>query len=159
MAVYMKLGSAVGDVTEAGHKNWIEVLSVSWSTSRRVRSAVGVGKNRESTSAYVSEILIEKLIDSASSNIAQSAFVGQEEPCIIDFTRVDKGQEAILRKVVLMDAIMSSLTTQGTKDGRPTETLTLNFTHITITDIDEAATGASAGTSTVIYDLQLAQTG
>jgi type VI secretion system secreted protein Hcp len=159
MAIYMKLGSAKGDVTEAGHTGQIELLECRWSMSRSIRSAVGVGKNRESASAYVSEMTVKKYIDSASSNLAQTAFVGEAEPCIIDFTRVDKGKEAVFRKIVLTDAIISGLYNEG-KGGteRPVEVLNLNFTEIAITDLTEEAEGKSGSNSTVTYDLKKAQT-
>ena len=158
MAVYMKLGSANGDVTEAGHKQWIELLEVSWGMSRTVRSAVGIGNNRESTSAYVTEITVGKLIDSASSNIAQNAFVGEAQACKLEFTRVEKGQEAVFRSVALTDTIISALINDAHGNDRPTEVLTLNFSQIAITDTEEAVAGSSAGASTVTYDLTLAQT-
>jgi type VI secretion system secreted protein Hcp len=158
MAIYMKFGSATGDVTEAAHSGQIELLDVRWSMSRTIRSAVGVGKNRESTSAYVSEITVTKYIDSASSSIAQSAFVGEGESCTIDFTRVNKGQEAVFRKITLTDAIISGLVNHGSGSERPVETLTLNFTQIAITDTVEAASGTAGSNSTVTYDLTKSQT-
>jgi len=158
MAMYMKLGSAKGDVTESGHVGQVELLDLRWSMSRTIRSAVGVGKNRESTSAYVTELTVSKYIDSASSDIAQNAFVGEAQECTIDFTRVDKGQEAVFRTIKLKDTIISGLVNQGTGSERPTEVMTLNFTEIAITDKTESSTGTSAGQSVVTYDLTTAQT-
>ena len=158
MAMYMKLGSAKGDVTEAGHVGQVELLDLGWSMSRTIRSAVGIGKNRESTSAYVSEVSVTKFIDSASSDIAQNAFVGKAQDCTIDFTRVDKGQEAVFRSIKLTDTIISGLVNHGVGRDRPTEVVTLNFTEIAITDTDEAASGTAAGNSVVTYDLTKAQT-
>ncbi len=158
MAVYMKLGSATGDVTEAGHKQWIELIEIDWGMSRTVRSAVGIGKNRESTSADVTEVTVEKLIDSASSNIAQNAFVGEALACTLEFTRVEKGQEAVFRSIALTDAIISALINDAHGNDRPTEVLTLNFSQIAITDTEQAAAGSSVGASTVTYDLTRAQT-
>lgn len=158
MAMYMKLGSAKGDVTESGHVGQVELLDLRWSMSRTIRSAVGVGKNRESTSAYVTEVTVSKYIDSASSDIAQNAFVGKAQDCTIEFTRVDKGQEAVFRSIKLTDTIISGLANHGAGSERPTEVLTLNFTEIAITDTTEAAGGTSAGNSVVTYDLTKAQT-
>jgi type VI secretion system secreted protein Hcp len=158
MAIYMKFGSATGDVTEAGHVGQVEILDIRWSMSRTIRSAVGVGNNRESTSAYVSEITVTKYVDSASSNIAQNAFVGEAQTCEFDFTRVNKGTEAVFRKIALTDAIISGLVNSGTSSDRPIEVLTLNFTVIAITDTAEAVAGTAGGNSTVTYDLTKAQT-
>ncbi len=158
MAIYMKYGSAQGDVTESGHKQWIELLSCHWSMARTLRSAVGIGLNRESTSAFVSELSCMKLVDSGSSNLTQNAFVGEAQQCEIDFTRVEKGQEAVFRKITLTDAIISGLVNQGQGKERPTEVLTLNFTEIQITDVAMSAEGEASGQSTVTYNLQTAQT-
>jgi type VI secretion system secreted protein Hcp len=76
-----------------------------------------------------------KLIDAASSNLAQNAFVGETQTCQIDFTRVSKGQEAVFRSIQLTDAIISGLVNEGQGADRPIETLTLNFTVIAITDM------------------------
>ena len=154
----MKLGSAQGDVTEAGHKQWCELIDAKWAMSRTIRSAVGVGSNRESTSAYVSEMTASKLIDSGSSNIAQKAFVGEAQDCTVEFTRVDKGKEAVFRSIKLTNTIISSLVNQGRGTDRPTEVLTLNFTQIAITDTAEGAAGTAGTNSTVTYDLTTAQT-
>jgi type VI secretion system secreted protein Hcp len=154
----MKLGSATGDVTEAGHTGWVELIDARWSMSRTIRSSVGIGQNRESTSAYVSELAVTKLIDSASSNIAQNAFVGESQTCQIDFTRVSKGQEAVFRSVQLTDAIISGLVNEGHGTERPIETLMLNFTVIAITDTAESDSGTAGSNSTVTYDLTKAQT-
>jgi type VI secretion system secreted protein Hcp len=154
----MKLGSATGDVTESGHTGWIELIDARWSMSRTIRSAVGIGQNRESTSAYVSELTVTKLIDTASSNLAQNAFVGEAQTCQVDFTRVSKGTEAVFRSIQLTDAIISGLVNEGHGSERPIESLTLNFTVIAITDTTESATGTGGTNSTVTYDLTKAQT-
>ncbi len=158
MGIYMKLGSATGDVTEQGHTGWIELIDARWSMSRTIRSSVGVGANRESTSAYVSEMTISKLIDKASGNLAQNAFIGEAQSCQIDFTRVNKGSESVFRSLKLTDTIISGHVHQGHQSDRPTETLTLNFTQIAITDTGESESGTGASPSTVTYDLTKAQT-
>jgi type VI secretion system secreted protein Hcp len=158
MAIYMKIDGAQGDVTEQGHKNWIELLDARWSMSRTIRSAVGVGVNRESTSAYVSEVTVTKYVDSASKGVTNLAFVGEAKDATIEFTRVDKGQEATFRKLVLSDAIISSLSNQAAGSDRPVELITLNFTKIAITDTDQKEDGTAGSPATTTYNLATAQT-
>ena len=158
MAIYMQFGDAKGAVTESGHKEWIELLECDWSMSRTIRSAVGIGSNRESSSAYVSELTAVKFVDPASKVINNYAFVGQAKACQIDFTRTDKGQEAVFRTLTLTDAIISGLVNEGRGSERPTERLSLNFTQIAIKDNEEDADGTTGGTSTTTYDLTKAQT-
>ncbi len=158
MAIYMKYGAAQGAVTETNHTSWVELLDVSWNMSRSIRSSVGVGQNRESTSAAVGEVTFTKFIDPASSVLTTYAFVGEAKDCEIDFTRVNQGGEVTFRKIKLTNAIVSSLTNSGHGKDRPTEVYRLNFTQIAITDTTETATGDSGGDSTVTYDLTQAKT-
>ncbi len=158
MAIYLKIEGAEGDVTESGHKSWVELLDVRWHMSRTIRSAVGVGTNRESTSAFVSEVTVKKYVDSASKGIASQAFVGTAKDATIEFTRVDKGQEATYRKLVLTDAIISGLANEAAGSARPEEIITLNFTKIAITDTDQKDDGTQGSPATTTYNLATAQT-
>ncbi len=158
MAIYLKIQGAEGDVTEAGHKQWIELLDARWNMSRTIRSAVGVGANRESTSAYVSEVTVTKYVDSASKGVANLAFIGAAKEATIEFTRVDKGQEATFRKLVLTDAIISGLSNQAAGSERPVEVITLNFTKIAITDTEQKDDGSQGSPATTTYNLATAQT-
>ena len=158
MAIYMKLAGADGDVTEQGHKNWIELLDLQWSMSRTVRSAVGGGKNRESTSAYVSEITVTKYVDSGSKGVATNAFVGKASDVQIDFTRVEKGQEAVFRTLKLTNAIISGLSNKATGGERPVEVIALNFTKIAITDKTAGVDNSAGSQSVTTYNLETAQT-
>ena len=158
MAIYMKYGSAQGAVTEANHTNWVELLDVSWNMSRNIRSAVGVGQNRESTSAAVGELTFTKFVDPASSTLTTYAFVGEAQSVEVDFTRVNQGGELTFRKISLTDAIVSSLTNSGHGKDRPVEVFRVNFTQIAITDTAETASGTSGSDSTITYDLTQAKT-
>ncbi|AQS86735.1 hypothetical protein AA101099_0095 [Neoasaia chiangmaiensis NBRC 101099] len=158
MGIYLKYGDAQGDVTETNHTNWIELLDAQWSMSRTIRSSVGIGKNRESTSAYVSELTLTKYIDASSHTLSTYAFVGQAKQAQIDFTRVNEGGETLFRSLILKDSITSSLVNSGHGKDRPTETLTLNFTEITIEDYGEGADGSKTGPKRIIYDLTQAKT-
>ena len=158
MAIYMQFGSAQGAVTEANHTNWVELLDVSWNMSRSIRNAVGVGQNRESTSATVGELTFTKYIDPSSSVLTTYAFVGEAQPCEIDFTRVNQGGEMTFRKIKLTDAIVSNLTNAGHGKDRPTEVYRVNFTQIAITDTGESASGSAGNDSTITYDLTQAKT-
>jgi len=158
MGIYLKYGDAQGDVTETNHKNWVELLDAQWSMSRTIRSAVGIGKNRESTSAYVSELTLTKYIDDSSHTLASYAFVGQAKQAQVDFTRVNDGGETLFRSIILKDAITSSLVNSGHGKDRPVETLTLNFTEITIEDYGQDSSGSKTGPNRLIYDLTEAKT-
>ncbi|QCE35301.1 type VI secretion system tube protein Hcp [Acetobacteraceae bacterium] len=168
MGVYLKYNNeTIGDVTEAQHKGWVEILDLDWNMTRSIRNAVGVGKNRESSSANVSELAITKYIDSASHKFVTYAFTGQAKEAQIDFTRVNEGGETLIRTIVLKNAIMAKMENSYTsrdqekrllEDTRPLEKISFNFTEITISDYGEDLSGKPKGPSRVIYDLTQAKT-
>ena len=77
MAIHMQPGDAKGAVTGSAHRPWGELLECDRGMSRTVRSAVGVGTSRESTSACVSEFTLLKPVDPASPAISNYAFAGR----------------------------------------------------------------------------------
>jgi type VI secretion system secreted protein Hcp len=158
MAIYMSLGSAQGDVTAESNTGWIELLDCNWGMSRRIRSAVGVGKNRESSTPYVGEISVTKLIDSASSTIQQYAFKAIVNDCTIQYLHTDIGGGKVFRSLQLANCIISSVNSDGGKEERPREYLTLNFTEITVSDIVYTDKDSGGTDSHVIYSLEQSTT-
>jgi type VI secretion system secreted protein Hcp len=158
MAIYMSLGSAQGDVTAESNQGWIELLDCNWGMSRRIRSAVGVGKNRESTTPYVGEISVTKWIDSASSTIQQYAFKAIVNECTIQYLHTDIGGGKVYRSLQLADCIISSVNSDGGASERPREYLTLNFTEITVSDIVYTDADSEGTQSHVVYSLEQATT-
>jgi type VI secretion system secreted protein Hcp len=158
MAIYMSLGSAQGDVTAGPNIGWIELLDCNWGMSRRIRSAVGVGKNRESSTPYVGEISVTKLIDSASSTIQQYAFKAVVNDCTIQYLHTDLGGGKVFRSLQLANCIVSSVNSDGGKEERPREYLTLNFTEITVSDIVYTDKDSEGTDSHVIYSLEQSTT-
>ena len=126
--------------------------------SRRIKSAVGSGKNRESTTAYVGEIAVTKFIDSASSTIQQYAFKSVVNDCTIQFLHTDIGGGKVFRSLQLADCIISSVNSDGGHQERPREYITLNFTEITVSDIVFTDTDSAGTDSHVIYSLEQATT-
>jgi type VI secretion system Hcp family effector len=154
----MQLGAALGNVTEAAHKGQIEVIETRWSTVREVRSAVGTNKDRNSSSAYVSELKFVKPIDSASFYITQNAFGGQALKCVIDYTRTDKGKEAVWRTITLTDAMITSLVNETPTTGEGREEVSLNFTIIEVSDQTSGSKSTTeGGPFKITYDLGQAE--
>jgi type VI secretion system secreted protein Hcp len=158
MAIYMSLGSAQGDVTAESNQGWIELLDCNWGMSRRIRSAVGVGKSRESTTPYVGEISVTKWVDSASSTIQQYAFKAIVNDCTIQYLHTDIGGGKVFRSLQLADCIISSVNSDGGSGERPKEYLNLNFTEITVSDIVYTDKDSEGKVSHVVYSLEQSTT-
>ena len=41
MGIFLKFGSVLGDVEDAGHINWIDLKAVNWSLARPVSNPAG----------------------------------------------------------------------------------------------------------------------
>jgi type VI secretion system secreted protein Hcp len=157
--IYMKYDGVTGNVTESGHTGWVELNSFSWGLGRAISTVVGSSDDREASAPSVSEVVVTKDCDVASTTLLQEALSGFGKTAQIDFTRTAKGQLDVYLTITLTNAMVSGYS-HGSKggDGRPQETLSLNFSKFEykFTQMD---TDANPGTSaTVGYDLSTAKT-
>ena len=67
MPIYMQIDGFEGSVTAKGHEKWIELESCQLGVQRKVTNPTGRGANREAAVPKVSEIVVTKHQDCASS--------------------------------------------------------------------------------------------
>jgi type VI secretion system secreted protein Hcp len=152
MPIYMKYGTIKGDVTSDGHANWIALHSFQWGVGRGISSSQGSAENRTATGASVSEITVSKGLDPASTDLLQDLFKGNLSTTVqIDFTEVKDNN--VFYSVTLTNNGLAGYSISSGGD-RPSESLSLNFTKIAITNTKKDATGANTPT-TITYDLGL----
>lgn len=123
-----------GDATETEHKEWIKVDSVSFSSGRNIRTVTGRTADREASPGHISEITISKEMDTASMNLFAATCVGNGEKMEIHMTRagtLDDKAEVVYLKYELENALLTSYSFNSS-GGKPSETLTVNFTKITM---------------------------
>lgn len=160
MPIYMQFGSIQGDVTETNHTQWIELNSLQWGVGRGVSSPTGSSADRESSAPSVSEITVTKDNDAASNGILSEALQGDGSngaTVTIDMCRTDKGQLVVYQKIVLSNVIISGFSTSSGGD-RPSESLSLNFTKIAVTDTAMNPDGTAGSPATTTYDMAQAKT-
>src|SRR5262249_11123077 len=95
MAIYMKVEGIDGDVTEAAHKAWIEVNSFQWGVGRGIGSPKSSASDRESSEASVSEVVVTKPSDEASTNLLRAALWGKGKKVNVHFTRTGTDKQQI----------------------------------------------------------------
>src|ERR1700712_582933 len=158
MPIYMNFdGLAVkGDVTEEGHKDWIEVNSFQWGVGRGISSPTGGAKDRESSAPSVSEITVTKAQDLSTGGLLTAALQGEGIAVKIEFVKTDKGK---LEKYLTFDLENTMISGYSTSSGgdRPSESLSLNFTKFTVTPLVVDAAGAVTSADAVKYDIALAK--
>lgn len=156
MPIYMKYGAVKGDVTEEGHKQWIEVNSFQWGVGRGISSPTGGSSDRESSAPSVSEIVVTKPMDEATIALLTEALQGEGADATIDFCKTDKGKLETYLEYVLNNCLLSGFSMNSGGD-RPMESLSLNFTKIQCkaTQMDEK--NAAGSPSSITYDLGAAK--
>lgn len=158
MAVYMNYNSLAikGDVTEEGHKNWIELNSFQWGVGRGISSPVGSSADRESSAPSVSEVTVTKAQDVASVGLLTEAYQGDGVTVTIEFTRTNKDKQDVYLSFELTNTMISGYSTSSGGD-RPSESLSLNFTKVMFKSTQLDATGAEATGASITYDLSTAK--
>jgi type VI secretion system secreted protein Hcp len=155
MPLYMNYDSLAikGDVTEAGHANWIELSSFQFGVGRGITTpTTGSAADRESSAPSISEIVVTKQADSSSPKLMDEALRGTGKTVIIDFCRTDKGKLQVYMTYTLTNTMVSGFSVNSGGD-RPSESVSLNFTKIEFKNTPGGADSAAASPEAVSYDL------
>jgi type VI secretion system secreted protein Hcp len=128
MPIYMNIDGIKGDVTEAKHKDWIELSSVQWGTNRAIAMPTGAGKSRDAQLPHVSEVVGTKNMDRSSVEIFRWTLGGTQGKTVkIDFVTVGGKDSHVYLTYTLTECLISSFS-QSSGGDRPMESLSLNFT-------------------------------
>ncbi|MBX3503511.1 MAG: type VI secretion system tube protein Hcp [Alphaproteobacteria bacterium] len=160
MAIYMEYdgGGVAGDSTAESHTNWITLQSCQWGIGRGISTPVGSAENREASTCNVSEIVVTKMLDSASGPLWQELVKNTDgKDVTIDFTSTSGGADNTFMYIKLTNTLVSGMSFSSGGD-RPHESLSLNFTKIETKYLEQAFTGTDAtGGSVITYDLALSK--
>jgi type VI secretion system secreted protein Hcp len=158
MPIYMNYDSLAikGDVTEDGHKDWIELNSFQWGVGRGISSPTGASADRESSAPSVSEITVTKASDISTPKVLNEALQGDGKTVIIDFTKTDKGKLEVYQTFTLTNCMISGYSTSSGGD-RPSESLSLNFTKVEYKNTPTGQSDDTKSPETVTYDLAAAK--
>ena len=162
MPIYMKYTGINGDVTEEGHKQWIECSSCQFGVGRAIGgTASGAAKGREASLCNVSEITITKPADSSSQNLMREAMIGAVpgKQVKFDFVTTGAGDQAQTYTTFTLEECMISGFSLSTGGDRPSESLSLNFTKIEYQMSQGGTGGALESPKTGYFDLRTAKGG
>ena len=157
MPIYMNYNELAikGDVTEEGHKNWIELRSFQLGVGRGISSPVGGVADRESTAPSVSEIMVAKDTDCSTLKLLNEALEGEGKTVQIDLCRTDTGKLTVFHSYTLTNCMISGHSLSSSGD-RPHESLSLNFTKVELKNVAMGADAKAGNPETITYDLGLA---
>ncbi|MGE5276873.1 MAG: Hcp family type VI secretion system effector [Acidobacteriota bacterium] len=123
MPIYFKYGDIKGDVKEPAHRGWIELTSMQWGVGRAITTPAGASRERSAPS--VSEIVVTKPMDSASTHLFRESLDGKGVDVVIDFVK----DGTVYLQVNLSNTLIASYSISG-RGRNSMESLSLNFTKI-----------------------------
>jgi type VI secretion system secreted protein Hcp len=136
MAGYLKIGDIKGESTDEGHKDWINLLSVS-SNITRPMGAGASGSTRQRSSATFGDVVCVKEVDASTPKLQAAIADGTNFPKVnIDLcTSAEGGKRIPYLMWELKSSRVTSYSVSGSTDGSmvPTEQLSLNFEEIKVT--------------------------
>lgn len=120
-----------GDSALDGYEDWVQFDSVQWGVGRACTSSTGGGDRKFSEPSF-SEVSLSKSMDKASIDLFIEA-CGGKKPYPVVLTWVDNSGDAIdvYHSLELGKAVITSYSSSSSGD-RPHDSITLNFTEITV---------------------------
>lgn len=132
MPIYMKIEGITG-TGKGAYAGWIVLESARLGVGRKGNSPSGTGTNREASMPPISEVVVTKPTDSASTALYQMSLWGRGKKVLIHFTGADAAGTPYMA-IELEDVLISSYSVigrGGLVHGRNTESLLLNSSKIT----------------------------
>ena len=137
-AMFMNVDGIPGESTDQAHPQWIELQGYEHGLVHPGSGTSGTGVR-----ADFQDFSVLKAIDSATAELNIFSARGQQIPRIeVEVCQTTGGAKHTFMKYTLENAIVRSITTNGTaeNDSRPVETVNFRFTKLTweYTPVDQA---------------------
>jgi type VI secretion system secreted protein Hcp len=130
MAGYIKIGDIKGESTDASHKEWIDLMSVSMSIDRPTG---GTNARRNKGSAHLGDIMITKELDASTPKVIEAICDGRNFGEVqIDLCSSQGGSKRVPFFTVKMKNVrVSNYSVSGHSVGdSATESMSLNYEEI-----------------------------
>lgn len=160
MAIYLKIDGINGNVTSSKYQGYMNVSSYSWGFNVPVSTSGGAGANRQTPGKVsMGELHLTKIQDSTTATLMSKAFAGTPfGTAALVVTRNLKGADVEMARYDMNNVILSNYQTGGGDGGdNPTESLSLNFAKVTISQTSTDAAGNSGGPVRANWDLTTQQ--
>jgi len=144
-SMFIQITGIDGEATDDTHKDWIEVLSYSFSMADPGAGATGTTRRRGDV--VLEDIVLVKEVDKSSPKLMEKCAKGEViASLVIDVCRTGEGGSTTYYKYELENVMVTSFHSSGsTEEGVPVETVTLNFEEITVTYTEIDTMGKSKG--------------
>ncbi|MBL9001100.1 MAG: type VI secretion system tube protein Hcp [Phycisphaerae bacterium] len=143
---FIKIKDIPGESNDKKHAGEIEVESFSWGVSQSGSAASGTGHG--GGKAQLQDFSFVKRVDKSTPNIMQHCCTGKHIAEVTFVTRKAGGEQVEYLKYKFSDVIISSYQIGGAGKGQddiPMETITMNFTKITVDYQEQGQDGKPKG--------------
>ena len=152
MAIYLEIEGIEGNVTAAGHENWIDLNSIQWGVGRAISSSVGTSADREASKPSISEISVTKQMDASSPMIFTEACVGKSKTVTIHLCTTGTEEIETYMEYELEDCMVSGYSVSSGGE-RPSESISFSFTKMTMKFIPYGKDGSPESPIPAGYDM------
>ncbi|WP_097459726.1 Hcp family type VI secretion system effector [Mangrovitalea sediminis] len=156
MAIYMNFNGlkVKGNVTAEGYKDWIRLDSYQFGVGRSISMEAGHLANREATRPNISEMMVSKVMDKASSGLFKESLTGSDGcKVVIDVVRTSADKIDKFVTYELEDCLISSYSVSAGSEGAPSESISLSFGKVTMSYTAADRDNATGTPERVGYDL------
>jgi type VI secretion system secreted protein Hcp len=155
MPAFMKLGDIKGEATDAGHKDWILIESMSAPIYRNIPAGAR-DNERVRGSTTIGDVVLVRQLDKSSVKLQEACANGtffKEVTLHLCSQLADKAEPYLEYK--LSDCIITSYSFHGTAEGgKPSEEITMNYTKVAWNYfLLNPKTGKSEGNVPASFDL------
>lgn len=126
-AAFIKFDGIDGEAIDPDHAQWIDVLSTDWGIvlERDAASGLPTGKRQHKP------VSVTKPLDKASPKLMEGIATGRVFPSVkVHLTRATSAGPVTYLEYELTNVIVTSWSTSGDADDRPTEEVSLNFEEV-----------------------------
>jgi type VI secretion system secreted protein Hcp len=149
---FLKIDTIQGESLDADHKGWIEVSSFQWGVGRGTVNATGGGGGAGKVS--FSDLTVGKVTDKTTPDLVSHCASGEHiKSAVLEVVshklKIDANGgsgETVLLRLTLTEVLVSSVQESGQKLDTPSESLSLNFGKIEVSN--GGAGGGGTGTTT-----------
>jgi type VI secretion system secreted protein Hcp len=146
MALFIKFDGTDGEAKDKDHKQWSDLLSMSWGIHKAGGGATG--QTRRRGVATVEDVVITKEADKASPKLSEAVVSGKVFPKveIHDTATYGEGRATFLKYELKNVSVTSyNLSAAGGGDAVPHENMSLNFEEVKQTYIEYDEKGSKKG--------------
>jgi type VI secretion system secreted protein Hcp len=162
MAIYMKMDGVKGQSTTEGHKDEVVLESFQFGVNRQIASSAK-NANREAAPPSLSEVVVTKSQDAASSDIMKLSLAGEGKKAVFSFTKSGTdGKPQVYMTVTLENCLISSFSCSahgGEGNTIPMESLSINFTKIEYKMLPSDPKNKTAAPMMATYDIATGKVG